>query len=118
MKVTNPATGEIIREVPEDSAESIRKKFDDLAKGQKEWSKVPLVERINITQRFSDLLSEHGDNLIRVLTSEVGKPLGQSRPGRWVRVHKSTRPRLILRWTPFHHVRGEGKGCARKPDEG
>jgi acyl-CoA reductase-like NAD-dependent aldehyde dehydrogenase len=79
MKVTNPATEEIIREIPEDSAENIRKKFDALAKGQKEWSKVPLVERINIITRFSDLLSEHGDQLIHVLTSEVGKPLQQSR---------------------------------------
>lgn len=79
MKVTNPATGEIIGEVSEDSAESIRKKFDDLAKGQQEWSKVPLAERVRIIQRFSDQLSEHGEHLCRVLTSEVGKPLQQSR---------------------------------------
>jgi acyl-CoA reductase-like NAD-dependent aldehyde dehydrogenase len=79
MKVINPATGEIIREVSEDSPENLRKKFDELAKGQTEWSKVRLEERIKIVQRFSDLLSENSDHLSSILTSEVGKPLQQSR---------------------------------------
>jgi acyl-CoA reductase-like NAD-dependent aldehyde dehydrogenase len=79
MKIINPATEELIKEVQEDSIQSIEKKFQDLKSGQKAWSKKTLTERVEIIRKFSDLLGENIEHLAATLTSEVGKPLGQSR---------------------------------------
>jgi acyl-CoA reductase-like NAD-dependent aldehyde dehydrogenase len=79
MQIINPATEEIIRELEEDSAESLRRKFEQLTSAQPAWSQRSLPERIHLLKRFSVLLGENIEALSRVLTSEVGKPLQQSR---------------------------------------
>ncbi|MFM9837927.1 MAG: aldehyde dehydrogenase family protein [Cyclobacteriaceae bacterium] len=79
MKIINPATEEIIKEVQEDSLESIQNKFDLLHSAQAKWQQAELKERIKILQSFSDLLEKNIEHLASVLTSEVGKPLQQSR---------------------------------------
>jgi acyl-CoA reductase-like NAD-dependent aldehyde dehydrogenase len=47
--------------------------------GQKAWAKVPLGERIIKIKAFADLLEAEKEKLAEILTSEVGKPLQQSR---------------------------------------
>jgi acyl-CoA reductase-like NAD-dependent aldehyde dehydrogenase len=79
MKIINPATEEVIKEVNVDSHETLLLKFKLLRKGQLDWATVNLSERIEIVKRFSGLLSENMESLAGVLTSEVGKPLQQSR---------------------------------------
>jgi acyl-CoA reductase-like NAD-dependent aldehyde dehydrogenase/gamma-glutamyl-gamma-aminobutyrate hydrolase PuuD len=79
LSVTNPATGEIIAVHNEDTKESLRKKFESLKAAQPAWSKVPLAGRIEVIKKFSDLLGEKIEELASTLTSEVGKPLQQSR---------------------------------------
>ncbi len=78
MQVINPATEEVIKDIPEDSGASLKDKFDTLKRTQRTWSEVPLDRRIDILRRFSSLISEHTAHLASVLTSEVGKPLQQS----------------------------------------
>ncbi len=79
MQIINPATEEIIKEITEDSKESIKEKFDLLQLNQPAWQKVPLAERVKVLMSFSDLLAENIENLAMILTNEVGKPLQQSR---------------------------------------
>lgn len=79
MKIVNPATEEIIREIQEDSLDSVNQKFKLLQAAQADWQKVPLTKRIETLQAFSDLLEKNIESLASVLTSEVGKPLQQSR---------------------------------------
>jgi acyl-CoA reductase-like NAD-dependent aldehyde dehydrogenase len=79
MKIINPATAEIIQEINEDSMESVKKKFDQLRSAQTKWQQVELKKRIKILHSFSDLLEKNMEHLASVLTSEVGKPLQQSR---------------------------------------
>ena len=79
MKVVNPATEELIREVEEDNAASVRRKYDLLRAGQILWSQNPLAERVAVVRKFSDLLEQNIEHLASVLTSEVGKPIRQSR---------------------------------------
>lgn len=79
MQIINPATEEIIKEITEDSKESLTGKFELLRLNQPLWQKVPLAERVNILLKFSDLLEKNIENLALILTSEVGKPLQQSR---------------------------------------
>ena len=79
MKILNPSTEEIIREVEEDDQTSVEQKFQSLQAAQPAWSQAPLAERVKILQQFSILLAEGIDRLAMVLTQEVGKPLEQSR---------------------------------------
>lgn len=79
MQVINPATEEIIADLKEDNASSVAQKLAILKDGQKKWSAVSLKERVIVLQKFSTLLKENIEELARVLTSEVGKPLQQSR---------------------------------------
>jgi acyl-CoA reductase-like NAD-dependent aldehyde dehydrogenase len=79
MQIINPATEEVIREIKEDSKESLAEKFKALRSAQPSWASRRLEERVEIIQRFSTLLENNIDSLAEVLTSEVGKPLQQSK---------------------------------------
>lgn len=79
MKIINPATSEIITSIQEDDQLSIDHKINSLRAGQKSWSAVPLTERIAIIQKFAALLEKNIEQCASILSSEVGKPLQQSR---------------------------------------
>jgi len=79
MKIINPATEEIIAEIKEDSLQTLQNKFQLLKAAQQSWKKISLAERTTIIEKFSDLLEENKEELASVLSSEVGKPLQQSR---------------------------------------
>jgi acyl-CoA reductase-like NAD-dependent aldehyde dehydrogenase len=79
MQIVNPATEEIISNVAEDNSHSLQEKFNRLKNGQKAWNKTPLTERIAVLEQFSTLLKAEIETGAAILTSEVGKPLQQSR---------------------------------------
>ena len=79
MKIINPATEEIIKEIKEDDQFSLEKKFNSLQSAQIGWQKKPLPERVQLLKGFSILLEKNIEPLASTLTSEVGKPLQQSR---------------------------------------
>lgn len=79
MKIINPATEETIQELKEDSKDSISRKLSILRQGQVSWTKHPLELRVSVLKKFAELLSKNIESLAAVLTSEVGKPLQQSR---------------------------------------
>lgn len=79
MNIINPATEEIIASLKEDGIESLEYKLKLLREGQELWNRKPLKARIDILQRFSELLKENVEPNAATLTSEVGKPLQQSR---------------------------------------
>lgn len=78
LRVINPATEEVIRELEEDNAESVKAKFEAARKAQPQWATKPLAERIAVLERFDALLKERKQELAATLTSEVGKPLKQA----------------------------------------
>lgn len=79
LRIVNPATEEVIREVPCDDSDSLQKKYNRLRSGSAAWRQVPLAERILILRRFGEMLEHQTHNLAAILTAEVGKPLQQSR---------------------------------------
>src|SRR6187431_1288660 len=79
LPVINPATEDVIAELNEDTKQSLQNKFELLKAAQHSWQQKLLSERIEIIEKFSDLLEENKEELAFVLTSEVGKPLQQSR---------------------------------------
>jgi acyl-CoA reductase-like NAD-dependent aldehyde dehydrogenase len=79
MQVINPASEEIIREIEEDNKRTLLTKYQLLKKAQPAWSALGITHRVKILQNFSAGLESQIETLAAVLTSEVGKPLQQSR---------------------------------------
>jgi acyl-CoA reductase-like NAD-dependent aldehyde dehydrogenase len=79
MQIINPATEEVLRDIAEDDQGSLELKFHLLKKAQPAWKDAGIGQRIKIIQGFSTLLDAQIELLAAILTSEVGKPLQQSR---------------------------------------
>jgi acyl-CoA reductase-like NAD-dependent aldehyde dehydrogenase len=79
VKVTNPATGAPIREVADDDLGEVARKYERARRAQVGWAARAYEARAATIRRFRDLLVERRDELSRTLTSEMGKPITQSR---------------------------------------
>ena len=79
MKLINPATGETIREVANDTNSTINEKFKDAKATQPAWAAKKLEDRVQIIQKFHDLLKTNIEPLAKDLSREVGKPLAEAR---------------------------------------
>src|ERR1700759_2635088 len=79
MQIINPATGALISEISEDNRETLIKKFQLLRDGQSGWSALAIKKRVKILQEFSNSMEKNIESLAGILTSEIGKPLQQSR---------------------------------------
>ena len=79
MNIINPATEEIITTIQEDNQAFLALKFERLQTSAKQWSAVPIQTRAEILEKFVSLLKDNMEELAAILTSEMGKPLQQSR---------------------------------------
>ena len=78
MKIKNPATNKVIAELTDNSPSEIKSKLNTLRKGQKEWSRLSVRERLDCIVKFGELMQAKKEELAAILTSETGKPLQQS----------------------------------------
>ena len=77
--VINPATEEVLAELPHASRADLDAALDAAQRGFKLWStKLPL-ERARILKKIADLLRERSDDLGRVMTLEQGKTLAEAK---------------------------------------
>ena len=79
LTIIDPSNEEIITELNIDTKESLEKKLETVKDAQADWYKTPIQKRVEIIQKFSELLERNIEQLALALTSEVGKPLQQSR---------------------------------------
>jgi acyl-CoA reductase-like NAD-dependent aldehyde dehydrogenase len=79
LRVVNPATGAVIREVAEDTPDAVARKFAKAVRGQKEWARSRIDDRKAAIARFGQLAQERIEDLSATLTGEMGKPITQSR---------------------------------------
>ena len=79
LKIVNPADGSVVAKVVPDTAVTIRQKFRHARAAQPAWAQTPLQHRIDMLMRFREQLVERREELARVLTREMGKPIAQSR---------------------------------------
>jgi succinate-semialdehyde dehydrogenase/glutarate-semialdehyde dehydrogenase len=77
--VDNPATGETIAEVPRMGAAETRRAIQRAEAAQPKWRAMLAKDRARILRRWADLMMENEDALARLLTTEQGKPLAESR---------------------------------------
>ena len=78
MKAVNPATGEVIRDYPEHDEGQVREKLEQAERAFAAWRKVPFDERSRLVTAVADLLRERRDDYARLMTEEMGKPIGAS----------------------------------------
>lgn len=79
MKIINPATEAVIKEVAEDNSTTIQEKFEATKTAQKHWAKRPLAERIACIAKFNELMLANADTIAADMTAEIGKPFGQAK---------------------------------------
>jgi acyl-CoA reductase-like NAD-dependent aldehyde dehydrogenase len=78
MKIVNPATTEVIADVPEDTAATVAQKFAAARRAQPGWWATPFETRQRAVATWNALVAENKDRLARTLTEEMGKPLQQA----------------------------------------
>jgi acyl-CoA reductase-like NAD-dependent aldehyde dehydrogenase len=79
LRITNPADGSVIAELPEDTHESVVSKYRAACAAQPAWAATALEDRLACIRRFRDGIVREQDRLAAILTNEVGKPIRQSR---------------------------------------
>jgi acyl-CoA reductase-like NAD-dependent aldehyde dehydrogenase len=79
MNVVNPASGEIVQTLSEDSASELPERLAAARTAQRAWAATDLPQRKAVLTRFRKLVAERREELARTLTQEVGKPIAQAR---------------------------------------
>ncbi|MCF2132334.1 aldehyde dehydrogenase family protein, partial [Strepomyces sp. STD 3.1] len=78
IQVINPATEEIISEVPSCTIEEVKEAINFAEEAQKEWKKKPAAERAKYLTRLAEEIRKNKDHLARVISAEQGKVLALS----------------------------------------
>ena len=77
--VVNPATGETITAVPRGTEADVDRAIEAATSALPEWLETTPQERAEVLLRLADVLTEHGEELARVESLNVGKPAGMAR---------------------------------------
>ncbi|CAE6482632.1 unnamed protein product [Rhizoctonia solani] len=79
IKVTNPATGEVLGTVPELGVEDTKKAIEVAGEAFKTWSRTTAKERHDILKKMYGLMIDNGDDLGLIITLENGKTLTEGK---------------------------------------
>jgi aminobutyraldehyde dehydrogenase len=79
MEVLNPATGETIAEVPRSTAEDVGRAVEAAKKALPEWLETTPAERQELLLKLADLIDENTEELAKLESTNVGKPLSYAR---------------------------------------
>ncbi|MGZ8715898.1 MAG: gamma-aminobutyraldehyde dehydrogenase [Gaiellaceae bacterium] len=79
MEVINPATGETVAEVPRCSAEDVDRAVEAAGKALPTWLDSTPKERSELLHKLADVLDDNAEELARLESLNVGKPLMASR---------------------------------------
>ena len=77
--VVNPATAEVLGELPLADAADLDRALDAARRGFARWRRAPAARRGKVLQDAARLLLERQEDLARIATMEQGKPLVESR---------------------------------------
>ncbi|MCJ8285205.1 CoA-acylating methylmalonate-semialdehyde dehydrogenase [Halomonas sp.] len=75
LPVTNPATGETIRQVADGDADTVKAAIDAAQAAFPAWRDTPPAKRAQVMYRFKALLEHDADRLVRLISEEHGKTL-------------------------------------------
>ncbi|UPV76565.1 NAD-dependent succinate-semialdehyde dehydrogenase (plasmid) [Halorussus limi] len=79
MDRLNPATGESLDPVPDDSEEDVEAALDRATERFAEWKDVPIRKRQQLLENAGEVLRDNEDEYAELMTKEMGKPLASAR---------------------------------------
>ena len=79
LPIYNPATGEVIGQVPMSGAKEVDAAVKAAVAAYKSWSRTAVMERVRLMFRYKALLEEHFEDLASIITRHHGKTLEESR---------------------------------------
>jgi acyl-CoA reductase-like NAD-dependent aldehyde dehydrogenase len=79
LEVINPATEEVFAKVPKASKEQVKGALEAAEKAQRKWEDLSPLQRAKFLFKIAELIRRDRERLARILTSEQGKPLYESR---------------------------------------
>ena len=77
--VTNPATGEVLAEVPDMDDVDTHRAIDAADAAWDTWKAMPCKQKSNLLRKWFDLVMANQEDLARLMTAEQGKPLAEAR---------------------------------------
>ncbi len=77
--VFNPATEEVLMEVPEGTAEHAQQALEAAQRAQKEWARRSYVERAAVVRAIVAKIQERSEDLARLVVAEQGKTINEAR---------------------------------------
>lgn len=77
--VTDKATGDVIADVADGTADHARRAVAAAERAFKPWARTLAKERSALIRRWYDLMIAHADELALLLTKEQGKPLSEAK---------------------------------------
>jgi malonate-semialdehyde dehydrogenase (acetylating)/methylmalonate-semialdehyde dehydrogenase len=79
LPVYNPATGEVIEQVPLSTTADVDAAVQAASRAFERWSRTPVMERVSLMFRFKAVLEDHFEELAGIVTRHHGKTLEESR---------------------------------------
>jgi succinate-semialdehyde dehydrogenase / glutarate-semialdehyde dehydrogenase len=79
IDVDNPATGDVVGRVPRLGRAETRAAIDAAARAFPAWRRKTAKERAAVMRRWFDLMLASQEDLARLMTTEQGKPIAESR---------------------------------------
>ena len=79
IDVVNPTNEQKFATVPKASRDDVKRAIDAAEKAQTKWEGLAPLQRAKYLIKIAQLMTEQRENLARILTSEEGKPLYESR---------------------------------------
>ncbi|QYK42772.1 MAG: NAD-dependent succinate-semialdehyde dehydrogenase [Paracoccaceae bacterium] len=77
--VVNPARGDVIAHVPNLGRAETARAIAAAAEAMKDWAARPAKERANLLRAWFNLMMENQEDLGKILTAEMGKPLAEAK---------------------------------------
>jgi len=79
VEVDNPATGEVVGTVPKLGRAETRQAIDAASRAFPDWRRRTAKERAAVLRRWYELMVANQEDLARLMTTEQGKPLTESK---------------------------------------
>jgi succinate-semialdehyde dehydrogenase/glutarate-semialdehyde dehydrogenase len=79
IETINPATGESIRWHPVMGTEDAAAVAETTGKAAYQWGRVSIGDRVQLVGRLASALRDRSEDYARLMTLEMGKPIGQAR---------------------------------------
>ncbi len=79
LDITDPATGDVIAQVPALQGAETRRAIEAADRAWPAWRARPAAERAALLERWHQAMLENVEDLALIMTLEQGKPLNESR---------------------------------------